>query len=290
MRVRGHRERAPGAGGSVDARPRASGKGPGGGQRRGRRHQERAPGREASGTSAGIGKGPRCGQQRGWVAAGTRVRGRWEPMSAGMGKGPRVMHPKAARRRTAASTHVKAARRLTVVARRTPKPDARQSRPEAVRGCRTASGRTGHTSKPPGRMPKPPRGAAARPQASGKGPGVGIGGDTHPPRGRAVAETRQAAVGTRFRGHQERARCAGGGGDAPPRACICGHWERPRVRAAAGMRGHRERAPGAGSGRGGRNSKRLRDSIKIGSTKNHIFHHVQELCLLMLLNVFYDIS
>jgi hypothetical protein len=161
MRVRGHQERAPG-----------------GGQRRGRRHQERAPGREASGTSAGIGKGPGWGQQRGWVAAGTRVHGRCEPVSAGMGKGPRVMHPKAARRWTAASTHVKAARRLTVVAGRTPKP------PGGGRGCRTASGRTGHTPKPPGRMPKPPGGAAARRQTSGKGPGVGIGGDTHPPRGR----------------------------------------------------------------------------------------------------------
>jgi hypothetical protein len=42
----------------------------------------------------------------------------------------------------------------------------------------------GRTPKPPGRMPKPPGGTAARPQTSGKGPGVGIGGDTHPPRGR----------------------------------------------------------------------------------------------------------
>jgi hypothetical protein len=54
-------------------------------------------------------------------------------------------------------------------------PDARQSRPE---------GDGGRTPKPPGSVP-----AAARPQTLGKGPGVGIGGDTHPPRGRAASET-----------------------------------------------------------------------------------------------------
>jgi hypothetical protein len=74
--VRGNRERAPGAGGSIDARPRASGKGPGAGRGRTRicGHRERA---RCVG-SAGIRKGP-----RGWAVGGTHG----QPAS-GKGKWP----------------------------------------------------------------------------------------------------------------------------------------------------------------------------------------------------------
>jgi hypothetical protein len=97
IRVRGHRERAPGADGG-DACPWASGKGPGCGWRRGRvgirkgprgreaagrRHRERAPGvggggdarPHASARPQASGKGPGGGRRQGRTVCGHRERG-----------------------------------------------------------------------------------------------------------------------------------------------------------------------------------------------------------------------